>query len=81
VKGFMGLFTGAFLVFVIVAHGIGILNGWGLLARKGFARVLTIILSVLALPGIPVGTALGIYGLWAMLQSGAAEAWAAYTAA
>jgi hypothetical protein len=29
---------------------------------------LTIILSALDLPGVPIGTALGVYGLWVLLK-------------
>jgi hypothetical protein len=37
--------------------------GWGLLALKPWSRMLGIVLSVLHLPLIPVGTAIGIFGL------------------
>ena len=45
-----------------------ILAGWGLLKRKSWARILTIILAVLSLPGFPVGTLVGAYALWVMLN-------------
>ena len=46
----------------------GFLTGWGLLTFKGWARILGIVLSALNLLNIPVGTALGIYGLWVLLN-------------
>jgi hypothetical protein len=42
--------------------------GWGLLKLKSWARILTIVLSVLNLLNFPVGTVLGIYGLWVLLS-------------
>jgi len=46
----------------------GIIAGIGLLNRREWARILTIILGVLNLINIPFGTALGIYTLWALMQ-------------
>ena len=46
----------------------GLITGWGLLTFKGWARILGIVLSALNLLNIPVGTALGIYGLWVLLN-------------
>jgi len=45
-----------------------ILGGWGLLRFRPWARLLTIVLSVLHLFHIPLGTALGVYGLWVLLS-------------
>ncbi|HEY0159545.1 MAG TPA: hypothetical protein VGF28_19820 [Thermoanaerobaculia bacterium] len=45
-----------------------IIAGWGLSQRKSWARILTIILGVLALPHMPVGTALGIYAVIVMFN-------------
>lgn len=42
--------------------------GFGLLKLKPWARVLGIALAILSLPHVPVGTALGIYGLWVLLS-------------
>jgi hypothetical protein len=46
----------------------GLLTGWGLLNYKPWARLLGIVLSVINLLNIPFGTALGIYGLWVLLN-------------
>lgn len=46
----------------------GLVAGYGLLQFKPWARILTIVLSALNLINIPFGTALGIYGLWVLLN-------------
>jgi len=43
-------------------------GGIGLLQLKPWARIVVIILSALHLFAVPFGTALGIYGLWALLK-------------
>ncbi len=47
----------------------GVIGGIGLIQFKPWARIVIIVLSVLDLFNIPFGTALGIYGLWALLNS------------
>ena len=49
-----------------------IIAGVGLLKRRSWARILTIVLSVLNLINIPFGTLLGIYGLWVLLSQNTA---------
>jgi hypothetical protein len=58
-----------FIGFFFAVVGIPMLvGGIGLLKRRSWARILVIIVSVVALFKIPVGTAIGIYSIWAMLQ-------------
>lgn len=58
----------AFALF-IAAMGIpALICGWALLNYKPWARTLGIVLSVLQLASFPVGTALGGYGLWVLLN-------------
>ena len=45
-----------------------IIGGIGLLKFKSWARVLTLIISCLELIEIPLGTALGAYSLWVLLN-------------
>jgi hypothetical protein len=54
---------------VILLSVPGVVAGIGLLSFKPWARILAIILSVLNLPGFPIGTLVGIYALWALLDS------------
>ncbi len=45
-----------------------IIGGIGLLERRGWGRILVIIISCLNLIEIPFGTAIGIYSLWVLLH-------------
>jgi hypothetical protein len=54
--------------FVLLLSLPGMIAGFGLLKFRRWARILTIVLSALDLPGFPIGTALGVYGLWVLLQ-------------
>ncbi len=47
----------------------GILGGAGLLQHDRWARMLVIVLSCINLLRMPVGTALGIYGLWVLMSA------------
>lgn len=55
-------------VFVLLLALPCIIGGWGLLKFKPWARVLMIVVSVFHLFHIPIGTALGVYGLWVLLH-------------
>ncbi|MGQ9634005.1 MAG: hypothetical protein ACUVXB_07125 [Bryobacteraceae bacterium] len=46
----------------------GIVVGWGLIRFQSWAHILGIILSALNLLHVPLGTLLGVYGLWVLLQ-------------
>jgi hypothetical protein len=46
----------------------GVVLGIGLLKLQPWARVLGIVLSALTLLHIPVGTVLGVYGLWVLFS-------------
>jgi len=54
---------------LLVAVG-GILVGWGLRNLEPWARMIAVVLGVLALFHPPFGTALGIYTLWVLLSDG-----------
>ncbi len=54
----------------------GLVAGIGLIQRRPWARILTLILSFLLLLKIPLGTALGIYGIWVLMQDEAARIFA-----
>ena len=61
--------TGMALVVLLVALALpGLITGWGLLNYKPWARVLGLVLAVINLFNIPIGTALGIYALWVLLN-------------
>ena len=50
-----------------------LLAGFGLLREKNWGRILAIIVSFFNLLWFPIGTALGIYGLWVLLRKEATE--------
>jgi hypothetical protein len=58
----------AFAAFIAVLAVPSLICGWGLLTYKPWARVLGIILSVLQIANFPIGTLLGGYGLWVLLN-------------
>lgn len=68
--------VGAFgpLIFTLIGGSVllvgagGVLVGWGLRDRQPWARIVAIVLGVLALFHPPLGTALGIYTLWVLLS-------------
>ena len=65
VLSIIGTFIGFFMLILSVP---GIIGGIGLLKRKNWARIVVIILSALELINFPIGTAVGIYSLWVLLQ-------------
>jgi hypothetical protein len=65
VLGVVGLVISGFVLLLSLP---GVITGFGLLKFRPWARMLGIVLSALDLPGVPIGTALGVYGLWVLLQ-------------
>ncbi len=55
-------------IFLAVTSLPGIIGGFGLLKRKSWARILLIILGCLSLLNLPLGTCLGVYTLWVLLN-------------
>jgi hypothetical protein len=61
--------TGIGLVsFMLLTSIPGLVAGWGLLKFRPWARILGIVVSILGLLVIPIGTIIGIYGLWVLLN-------------
>ena len=54
--------------FLLVLAAPALIGGWGLLHFRPWSRLLMIILSVLHLFHVPLGTALGVYGLWVLFS-------------
>lgn len=65
ILGLIGI--GVFILLLVLSLP-GIIGGFGLMQFKAWARILVIVLSVFELISIPFGTALGIYGLWVLLN-------------
>jgi hypothetical protein len=64
----LGGIGGLLFLFVLAISLPGLIGGIGLLQFKPWARILMIVISALDLVGFPVHTALGIYGLWVLLN-------------
>jgi hypothetical protein len=58
-------------VFFIVLSVPGIVAGVWLLYRRSWARYLTLVVGALGLIDIPLGTALGVYTFWVLLDDDA----------
>lgn len=54
---------------VILLSLPGLIAGVGLLKFRPWARILGIVISALDLIHVPLGTALGVYGLWVLLSN------------
>jgi hypothetical protein len=54
--------------FLLLLSAPSIVGGWGLLKFKPWSRILMIVVSVFHLFHIPLGTALGVYGLWVLFS-------------
>ena len=65
----------------VLTSGAAMLTGYALLTRKPWARVLAIILGILALIKPITGTALGIYTLWVLAPQVSGAEWDAMTGA
>jgi hypothetical protein len=71
-----GLLVGPFMALIGVAVVLLIccvslpafIGGIGLLKMKSWSRVLMIVVSILHLFTFPIGTALGVYGLWVLFN-------------
>ncbi|MEL7589209.1 MAG: hypothetical protein AAGU19_21025 [Prolixibacteraceae bacterium] len=55
-------------VVLVVLAIPGLVGGIGLIKRKSWARILVLILSIINLLNFPIGTAIGIYSIRALLQ-------------
>ena len=55
-------------IFLLLLAAPAVIGGWGLLHYRPWSRALMIVLSVLHLLHIPIGTALGVYGLWVLFS-------------
>ncbi len=73
ITGIVGPAIGFFFFLTSLPEVIG---GIGLLKRRGWARVLVMIIAVLDLLEIPIGTAIGIYTLWVLVNEKTAQLFA-----
>lgn len=62
---FIGFVVGILLLVISLP---GIIGGIGLLRQKEWARIVILVMGFFELLHVPVGTALGIYTLWALFN-------------
>ena len=65
ITGIVGTLIAAFLTLLAVP---GIIAGIGLLRRRNWARILALVLSVFDLLAFPIGTIIGVYSIWILVQ-------------
>jgi hypothetical protein len=67
---FIGATIGTWILLVSVP---GIIAGVGLLRRRTWGRYLALVMSVIWLLNIPIGTAIGAYSIWVLVQDETAK--------
>lgn len=65
ITSIVGSLVGGFFIILSIPEVIG---GIGLLKRKSWARILVLVLAATDLIFFPIGTAIGIYSIWVLLQ-------------
>ena len=65
----LSIVGGVGAIFFTVLAVPGLIAGVGLLKRQSWARILALVLAILGLVNFPIGTAVGIYALWVLLQT------------
>ena len=73
ILGFIGIVAFFFLTVFALP---GIVGGFGLMQNQEWARILVLVLSVLNLFNVPIGTMIGAYSIWVLLQEDTAQLFA-----
>ena len=68
VAPFMAVIGVVIVLMICVVSLPALIAGVGLVKFKPWSRVLGIVISILRLFSVPIGTALGVYGLWVLFQ-------------
>ncbi|HEX8451206.1 MAG TPA: hypothetical protein VF647_03860 [Longimicrobium sp.] len=66
--GILALVAGFIAVVMGLLSVPSLVGGWGLLKRRPWARMLVLISSFLHLLNIPVGTLVGAYSIWVLMN-------------
>jgi hypothetical protein len=61
----VGTAVGSLLVLLSLP---GLIAGYGLLTAKPWARMLALVIGILNLVNVPIGTLIGVYACWVLLQ-------------
>jgi hypothetical protein len=62
----VGIFVGGIMLVLALP---GLAAGYGLLKRRSWGRLLAIVVGALNLPNFPLGTVVGVYTLYVLLQN------------
>ena len=65
VLSYVGTGVGTLLLIISIP---GIITGIGLMLRKSWSRITALVVCAIKLFNLPFGTALGIYGIWVLMQ-------------
>jgi hypothetical protein len=62
-------FIGTFLpTIIILVSLIGLIGGIGLLSHAKWARILVLVIAALGCLNFPLGTLVGVYSIWVLMQ-------------
>ena len=61
ITSLVGAIIGGFILLLALP---GIVAGFGLLRKRPWARILTLVLAVFDLMAVPIGTLFGFYAIW-----------------
>jgi len=64
----LGFLSISLPLFIGVLSLLGLVSGIALLSYKGWGRIITIIVSALGCFNIPIGTLVGVYSIWVLMQ-------------
>ena len=67
---YVGTGVGTLLLIISIP---GIIAGLGLMFRKSWSRMIALVVCAIKLFNLPFGTALGIYGIWVLMQDESIE--------
>ncbi len=70
ILGVVGTGVGALIVILALP---GLVAGWSLLARKPWGRYLAIVVGIFSLINVPIGTLVGAYTIWVLIQQAATD--------
>ena len=69
IVGILGTLVTILRLIALIVSLPAIAAGFGLMAYRPWARMLTVVLSLLHLFNFPFGSVLGVYGLWVLLSN------------
>lgn len=70
ILGVVGTGVGALIVILALP---GLVAGWSLLAHKPWGRYLAIVVGIFSLINVPIGTLVGAYTIWVLIQQAATD--------